>query len=76
MLLDDGAPPGLGRHPWHRVPPIVLNLSAAQALGYQPAGNYATTVQEELRWLMSSPPRTSDPADFDYAAEDAYLRSR
>ncbi|MDI5981124.1 NAD-dependent epimerase/dehydratase family protein [Amycolatopsis magusensis] len=76
VLLGDDAPAGLGRHPWHRVPPIVLDLSAAYALGYRPAGDYATTVQEELRWLMSSPPRAAGPADFDYAAEDAYLRSR
>lgn len=40
-----------GRHPWHRVPPFVLDTSAATALGYRPAGDYATTVAESLDWL-------------------------
>ncbi|HUQ59312.1 NAD-dependent epimerase/dehydratase family protein [Lentzea sp.] len=43
-----------GRHPWHRIPPFVLDTSAALALGYEPVGDYAATVQETLRDLVSS----------------------
>ena len=43
ILLDHDK---LGRHPWHRG--FVLDTSAADALGYHPAGDYATTVAETL----------------------------
>ncbi|MGC7096338.1 NAD-dependent epimerase/dehydratase family protein [Amycolatopsis lurida] len=59
VLLDDDAPPELGRHPWDRVPPIVLDMSAAHALGYRPVGDYATTVRAELRWLLATRPGRS-----------------
>jgi nucleoside-diphosphate-sugar epimerase len=82
--LGDEAPPQLGRHPWHHLPPIVLDTSAARALGYQPVGDYATTVAEEVGWLVDraahrptwTPPGIDEElADrwFDYAAEDAWL---
>ncbi len=84
VLLDGDAPPGLGRHPWHRVPPVVLDTSAARALGYQPVGDYRTTVADAVRWLVDqsarSPQWTPPGLDaeqaarwFDYAAEDAWL---
>jgi nucleoside-diphosphate-sugar epimerase len=46
VLLDHDK---LGRHPWHGG--FVLDTSAAQALGYRPVGDYATTVAETLDWL-------------------------
>lgn len=71
--------------PWDAVPPIVLDTSAAAALGYRPVGNYEATVGEELDWLVS----IASPAEgwrlpelydegffdgrFDYDAEDAFL---
>ena len=84
VLLDDAAPPQLGRHPWHRLPPVVLDTSAAQALGYRPVGDYATTVAEEVTWLVEqvgrsrtwTPPRVSPDRSaswFNYADEDAWL---
>lgn len=51
ILLDHDQ---AGRHPWHRVPPFVLDTSAALALGHEPVGDYAATVQETLRDLVSS----------------------
>jgi nucleoside-diphosphate-sugar epimerase len=87
VLLDDDAPPGLGEHPWHRLPPIILDTGAATALGYQPVGDYATTVTEEVTWLTAGSsvdggarlPAGLDEQRFagcfDYAAEDAYLAS-
>ena len=84
VLLDEDAPPGLGRHPWHRSPPIVLDTSAAKALGHQPVGDYATTVTGTVAWLLDqvarhptwTPPGV-DPETtanwFDYRAEDAWL---
>jgi nucleoside-diphosphate-sugar epimerase len=79
VLLDEGAPTGLGRTYWDAVPPRVLDLSAALALGYSPAGTYAETVGEELDWLVREH-ATLDLIDFedafDYAAEDAWLASQ
>ena len=48
-VLLDGPPIGnVGRHGWDRYPPVVLDTSAAQALGY---GRWATT---QRRWVTSS----------------------
>lgn len=79
VLLDDQAPPDLGRHPWDRIPPIRLDMTAAAALGYRPAGDYAATVTAELDWLMSdSRFRFIETGlySIDYASEDAYLATR
>src|SRR5262249_13124232 len=46
VLLDADVPPGWARPPWHRDPPIVLDTSAAMALGYRPVGDYAATVTD------------------------------
>ena len=87
VLLDSDADESLGRHPWDRVHPIVLDMSAAVALGYAPVGHYATTVAEEVAWLVSVaragdgdgvelPPGLDDAffdALFDYRGEDHYL---
>jgi len=82
VLLDDRS---LGRHPWDVEHPIVLDTSAALALGYEPAGDYATTVIEEIDWLVAGgdgPGSLPDPDDpffapmLDYAAEDSYLARR
>jgi nucleoside-diphosphate-sugar epimerase len=85
VLLDDGADEALGRHPWDAPHPIVLDTSAAAALGYTPAGNYAATVVDEVDWLVSAA-RGGEGAEtlpgldhpllgpmLDYAAEDRYL---
>ncbi len=84
VLLDKDAPAHLGRHPWHRWPPVVLDTSAARALGYRPVGDYATTVAGGVAWLVGQASRrpawTPPGIDaeqagrwFDYAAEDAWL---
>jgi nucleoside-diphosphate-sugar epimerase len=85
VLLDDGADPTLGRHPWDAPHPIVLDMTAAVELGYTPAGDYAATVAEEVEWLVSAAcggegaENLPGPEDaffgpmLDYAAEDCYL---
>jgi nucleoside-diphosphate-sugar epimerase len=75
VLLDDDS---LGRTPWDAPHPLVLDLTAAADLGYVPAGDYASTVAEEIEWLVAAErvPALDDPffAPFlDYAAEDRYL---
>ncbi|HEY7049241.1 MAG TPA: NAD-dependent epimerase/dehydratase family protein [Jatrophihabitantaceae bacterium] len=85
-VLLDGAE--LGRHPWDAAHPLVLDLTAAAELGYQPVGDYAATVVDEVDWLVDAA-RRGDPggvlpsredelfaAWFDYAAEDEYLSRR
>lgn len=85
VLLQGTGPEGrLGRTPWDRVPPVVLDTAAARQLGYEPVGTYAQTVTEELDWLIASvrdPARSwalPGPHDpffdglFDYAGEDRY----
>lgn len=83
VLLDDMAPTGLGITPWDSPHPIVLDTSAATALGYRPAGTYATTIAPVLDWLMEAAANGQPPVDdgyfaeyFDYAAEDAFLSGR
>jgi hypothetical protein len=64
----------------------VLDLTAATELGYQAVGDYASTVTDELDWLIAT--ATGEPGHarlpvgldeeffdgrFDYAAEDAWL---
>ena len=85
VLLDDHPDEALGRHPWDAPHPIVLETSAAVELGYTPAGDYATTVFEEVEWLLAaarggfeaeSLPRPDDvffAPLLDYVAEDRYL---
>ena len=82
VLLDDRS---LGSHLWDVEHPIVLDTSAALALGYEPAGDYTTTVIEEIDWLVAggdgpgSLPERDDPflaPMLDYAAEDSYLARR
>lgn len=85
VLLDARADETLGRHPWDARPPIVLDTTAALELGYTPAGDYATTVAEEVEWLVSAARGGDGARDLlrlddaffepmlDYAAEDRYL---
>jgi len=88
VLLEPGAEPELGRHPWDAEYPIVLDMTAAAKLGYAPAGNYAHTVAAEVDWLVSIAAGDQDysalpwlqddyfDAMFDYAAEDRFLAAR
>jgi nucleoside-diphosphate-sugar epimerase len=71
--LDDTAPAGLGDHPWNTLPPFVLDTTAAQRLGFVPAGSYAETVKAEVDWLVAAA-RSGDPAGVLPAADDPYLR--
>lgn len=80
VLLDDTAPAGLGRTPWDSPHPIVLDTSAGTALGYRPAGGFATTIAPALDWLVEAAGSGRPPVDdgyfaeyFDYAAEDVFL---
>lgn len=87
VLVDPGAEPGLGGHPWDAPSPVVLDTSRALALGYEPVGTYAETVGDEVRWPVSVAGRVGLDgvvADderaffarfFDYAREDAYVAS-
>jgi nucleoside-diphosphate-sugar epimerase len=83
VLLDEGEDGSLGRHPWDARHPIVVDTSAATALGYTPAGDYGSTVADEVEWLVSlarggaAPPSGDEffAPFFDYAAEDRRLAS-
>lgn len=83
LLLMPGRPEGLfGMSPWSIPGPVVLDMSAAAALGYRPVTDYAGFIGETCRELIACaqgrPWREAFPglapypaAMFDYAAEDA-----
>lgn len=84
VLLDEEASE-LGRTPWDTPYPIVLDLTASVDLGYEPAGDYAATVSDEVEWLVAAAhggegaerlPSVDDPFFgplLDCTAEDRYL---
>jgi nucleoside-diphosphate-sugar epimerase len=85
VLLGNEGDETLGRHPWDAPHPIVLDMTSAEALGYTPAGDYATTVADEVDWLVAAArggevlPGLDDEYFrplLDYAAEDRYLAAR
>jgi len=85
VLLDGDPNPPLGAYPWNAASPIVLDMSAADDLGYRPAGTYEETVTAELDWLVESAQRRgvdgvigADETSFfshffDYELEDQHL---
>jgi len=85
VLLHEDADEKLGQHPWDAPHPIVLDMTAALELGYTPVGDYATTVGEEVEWLVSAA-RGGEGGEYlpglddalfgpmlDYAREDLHL---
>lgn len=91
VLLDEEQTPyapSLGRHPWDAAHPLVLDTTAAVRLGYEPVGDYATTVGGTLDWLVAShaggpdAPLLPAPGDpffaplLDYETEDRFFRER
>jgi len=88
VLLDGDAVGNVGLYPWNARHPIVLDMSAALALGYSPIGDYAETVADEVEWLVTAATGGADaarlPRDddqffaplFAYAAEDRLLEAR
>ena len=88
LLGEDQPADGVAATPWDTPHPIVLDTTAAVVLGYRPAGDYATTVADEVRWLVAAAHGGPDadlipgPADpffarfLDYAAEDRFLAGR
>jgi nucleoside-diphosphate-sugar epimerase len=79
VLLDDAPADGVGRTPWDTPHPIVLDTSAALELGYEPVGDYAATVADEVEWLVSGIETRPGPDDeyfapfLDYRPEDRRL---
>ncbi|WP_348786776.1 NAD-dependent epimerase/dehydratase family protein [Leifsonia sp. NPDC080035] len=78
VLVPGDAP---GWHPWDVVPGITLDLRAAEAIGYRPAGTYAEligpTIDSVVAFGLDAPwAQKAGDTDFDYAAEDAYLARR
>jgi nucleoside-diphosphate-sugar epimerase len=83
-LIEDDVDPQYGAHPWDVVPPVVLDLGAAEALGWQ-GETFAATVGAELDQLLREHEQgltsryDDDPyfAPFlDYRPEDAFLLLR
>lgn len=77
---------GVGKSPWQAPHPVVLDMSAAAKLGYEPVTTYARAVPATCRWLVEVT-RDRDWREvlpqaagylapmLDYDAEDAYLAS-
>ncbi|WP_307624036.1 NAD(P)-dependent oxidoreductase [Streptomyces sp. V3I7] len=89
-VLVDGPPPApsVGGTPWSVELPLVCDMTAAEReLGYRPVVSYAESLPETVEWLCaelagrdweSAFPLLARayPDLFDYAAEDAWLRTR
>ena len=79
VLLDGAPESGVGRTPWDAPHPIVLDTTAALELGYEPVGDYADTVADEVEWLVSGVEPRPGPDDeyfgpfLDYRLEDRRL---
>lgn len=52
-LLEGGADPRQGRHPWLTAYPIVLDTSASARLGYVPVGNGLDLLADEIDWVAT-----------------------
>lgn len=83
VLLDRPPLGTAGRHPWDRPYPVVLDTSAALALGWVPAGDDAATVAAEVEWLVRAARDGVLHPDGDYfgpmldhGTEDRYLAGR
>ncbi|MGQ4274827.1 NAD(P)H-binding protein [Terrihabitans sp. B22-R8] len=80
IRLGANADPEIGRSPWSVPGPFVLDMRAAEALGYRPITTYAEAVgpicgwlarQEPSGWREAFPVLAAYPWPlFDYAAED------
>ena len=51
-LIDAPGDPERGHHPWRSAHPVVLDLTAAQRLGYTPVGNSLELLVEEVDWIL------------------------
>lgn len=52
-LLNETSDTEQGRHPWQSAYPIRLDTSASLQLGYAPAGNSNTLLNEEIDWVAT-----------------------
>jgi nucleoside-diphosphate-sugar epimerase len=76
VLVEDDS---LGGHPWDKRPPVILDTTAALDLGYEPVGDYAATVVDEVDWLVNERPPLDDAlfgGYLDYGPEDRFLDGR
>ncbi len=84
-ILVDGNP-GVGETPWSIPHPLVMDMTEAEfELGYRPITTYAKAAPETVEWLVDATkdldwrevlPHSAEHMkdDFDYEAEDAFLR--
>ncbi len=78
VLLPGPEQGTVGDHPWNIARPFVLDMTTAEiVLGYRPVVTYAVAVERTIEWLVKTRPEPTEFASalFDYAAEDAYVRS-
>jgi nucleoside-diphosphate-sugar epimerase len=86
-VLFDGPPRGsVGDHPWGVPRPFVLDMTEAEfEVGYRPVTTYAKAVKETCDWLVAatdgrdwsevlSTAARQYGDEFDYAAEDEFVR--
>lgn len=89
VLMEGDAIATLGAHPWDVPFPIVLDMTKATGLGYEPVGTFEETVREEVEWLIALVATETRPVElpfgldasffdslFDYETEDRYLAER
>jgi nucleoside-diphosphate-sugar epimerase len=87
VLFAGPARDGVGDHPWGVPHPFVLDMNEAEfEVGYRPVTTYAKAVGETCEWLVSATEGKDwrevltgaarlYPDQFDYDAEDAFVRA-
>jgi nucleoside-diphosphate-sugar epimerase len=86
VLLPDPASRGeVGQTPWSAPKPLLVDMSKAESeLGYEPATTWEDALPQQVEWLLSATqgrdwrevlPRGAEYLQFDYEAEDEFVRS-
>ncbi|WP_428028352.1 NAD-dependent epimerase/dehydratase family protein, partial [Altererythrobacter sp.] len=83
QVAKGAKPPSIGVTPWSIPKPFTISDSRARGLGYEPVGDYRSTVAASCAWLANQPSErwknlfpqlAAYPHDlFDYTSEDRYF---
>jgi hypothetical protein len=76
VLPPSQTPAHLGFAPNAAQHVVISSQRIRKELGYAEIISQDVAIQQTISWELANPPKTVDPAKFDYAAEDAALDYR